>query len=376
MSDVFRDKDLAPVFDTKAFMLAHTWRCLSDTPAKEKNVLFDKFLTSHQMICDLASTIDLKFADVQEILQSPMHPTSADLEALPAGPTTGWIGYILTLHKRGYRKRHYGGSGTDGTDAGKRRFYNYDHHLMLPAYVAEAIEDGFVITHKGVFCWTESIPPPALQPLARLLFVAVEAAMSYTFWVIRTPNGGDFGMAHLCLWDRLLLDYEGLCSHCALFDGVRGNFDLSAAQLEELTAQRQTLRAERRAITKRQARAEVKANACFVCTLCNTTCSDQNGLDRHKQSPKHLRKEAGENLENFRFKCYPCVYGTDHKKNFRDHTNSDRHDRMCAAQEAQAIKDYDTAVFEAYEFAKAEARFDAGTHHGDMGIEEFDLYRE
>jgi hypothetical protein len=376
MSDVFRDKDLAPVVDTKSFMLAHTSRCLRDTPVNQKIGLYDKVLKDHQVICDLASAIGLKFADVQDVLQSPVNPTSADLEALPDGPTTGWIGYLLTLYKRGCRKRHYGGSGTDAQDAGASRFNAYDNLTRLPKYVGEAIEDGFVITHKGVFCWTESIPPPALQPQARLLFHALEATFSYLFWVMRTPNGGDWGIAHLCLWNRFLFEYDGLCSHPALTEGVGGNFDLSAAELEDLAA----LKARRRKDKKERARSKIKADAHFVCTLCNTICSNQKELDIHNECSKHWKKMADLKLEKFRFKCHTCVYGTDRKSSFTTHMNTDRHARQCATEEAvlteMAIKVYDDAVIEAYELAEAEVEFAVDNHHSDMGIEEYDLFRE
>jgi len=40
-------------------------------------------------------------------------------------------------------------------------------------------------------------------------------------------------MAHICPWDdRKVLESDGSCSHCALNEGLCGNFDLTAEELE------------------------------------------------------------------------------------------------------------------------------------------------
>jgi hypothetical protein len=48
----------------------------------------------------------------------------------------------------------------------------------------------------------------------------------------------DYGMAHICRWDREDLDYDGLCTHCCMNEGVSGNFELSAEQLEALSVEK------------------------------------------------------------------------------------------------------------------------------------------
>jgi hypothetical protein len=48
--------------------------------------------------------------------------------------------------------------------------------------------------------------------LHRLMFVALEATFTYIFWAMRTISK-DYGMAHICLWDRNTLEDDGLCSH-------------------------------------------------------------------------------------------------------------------------------------------------------------------
>jgi hypothetical protein len=48
----------------------------------------------------------------------------------------------------------------------------------------------------------------------------------------------DYGMAHVCLWDRTSLEYDGLCSHCCLNEGTPRDYELSAEQLEALSVEK------------------------------------------------------------------------------------------------------------------------------------------
>jgi hypothetical protein len=82
-----------------------------------------------------------------------------------------------------------------------------------------------------------AIPTAALQPALRLLFMAVEAFFANVFWAMRTPKGGDYGMAQICPWSLDMLDWDGLCSHYALSEDVVGDFDLSPEELETKAAE-------------------------------------------------------------------------------------------------------------------------------------------
>jgi len=87
----------------------------------------------------------------------------------------------------------------------------------------------------------DTIPLASLLPKLRLLFVALEAIFSYIMWAMRTVSK-DYGMAHICLWDRTTLEYEGLCSHCSLNKGIAGDFGLSARALEALAVEKKAAR--------------------------------------------------------------------------------------------------------------------------------------
>ena len=81
------------------------------------------------------------------------------------------------------------------------------------------------------------MPGPTFQPKLRIFFLLLEATFSYAFWTMRTPKN-DYGMSHICLWNREDLEYDGICSHCSLNEGVRGDFSLSPERLEAFAAER------------------------------------------------------------------------------------------------------------------------------------------
>ena len=134
------------------------------------------------------------------------------------------------MEKPSYRPRIYIGSKTSASQVASQRFQQYELGLLLPHYVEAALEEDYKITHKGLLC---CIPKPAaaLVSVNRLLFLALEATFAYVFWAMKTHTG-TYGVSHICLWDRDTLEYDGLCSHSALNEGIRGDFNLIAEQLE------------------------------------------------------------------------------------------------------------------------------------------------
>ncbi|KAI5273605.1 carbamoyl-phosphate synth [Aureobasidium subglaciale] len=336
--------------DTQTFMLALAWRCLEDTPDRQKNAYFGRFLTSCTVLEDISASIGLRFAPaLLETLQSTTPPPPDFVASLPEDPDTGWVIYFLDLFKPGHRRRRYIGSATSSSAGYKARKRNYVTLSMLPQYVEDAINAGFVIIDTGLLCWTPSIPDPAMIPLGRLLFIAMEATFAFAFWTMRTPTGADWGIAHLCPWDRSTLGYTGLCSHPALNEGIHGDFDLTSEELQEMAAQKKIIananslervkryQARNPELTAQRSsdkKAKVKLSAVFSCLLCGTTCSDKAELDVHYATAKHKKKVAGDDLKKYKNRCYPCTYGTNHSRTWNDHCKSKRHATKCAAAKA------------------------------------------
>ena len=106
---------------------------------------------------------------------------------------------------------------------------------VLPSFVRAAFVDGYKLAYKGMLAWSP-IPEARNVPRVRLLFVALEATLGFIFWGMKpTPNY--FHKGSFCPWPWVSFEYQGLCSHNALFDPIRANFDLTPEQLETIAAE-------------------------------------------------------------------------------------------------------------------------------------------
>jgi hypothetical protein len=134
-------------------------------------------------------------------------------------------------------------------------------------------------------------------------------------------------MSECCPWSLDSFPYGGLCSHNALFEDVRGDFDLSADQLEAIAAEakenthlymadyHRTERersAERVNAKQREADARRssklstaqkqkihkdkadrgKASTKYYCAPCGHNSSTPSKLAQHQKSKRHLNKVA------------------------------------------------------------------------------------
>jgi hypothetical protein len=353
-------------------ILLITWTVLSDTPANQKNTLFTQFFTSEAVFGEIAATASLVFApNLLNVLRAAAPPTVQYFKTLPTEISNRWAIYLLVLEKSGCRPRVYIGSGTNTQGGIQARFHQYDILYQLPKYVQIAVDEGYIIAHKGLLCWM-TMPAPALQPMLRLLFLALEATFSYVFWAMKTVTKG-YGMAHICLRDREILDYDGLCSHCCLYEGIRGDFDLSAEQLEASAIQKKETRAEKqtvhnsnyhhkqmetnhdeyleemaervrnhRAQNPEKFRAQERANNArnkdikkYFCKLCKVACQKKSDLDVHLETRSH--KNRASNFATKPHKCFPCSWGTDRLSNMNDHRKSKRHLMNVAASPSSEL---------------------------------------
>ncbi|RYP56555.1 hypothetical protein DL771_011874 [Monosporascus sp. 5C6A] len=294
-----------------------------------KNTLFTLFFTSLEILETTASTSPFSFTPgLFDVVQSTTPPTIQYFKSLPIGTSSRWGIYAIVLEKSGCRPRLYIGSGTSAAGGVSSRLQQYDDGFLVPQLIQAALDDAYTITHKGLLCWIPK-PTAALVPLGRLLFFALEATFTYMFWAMKA-RARDYGMGHICLWDRTTFEYDGCCSHCSLNEGIPGDFDLSAEQLEaqaiEKEQKRLALKAENatnhhykqmqvnydeyigqagmrvarsRANNpgrnqKYQADCVEKAlhEKTFHCGRCNLSFGTKQILRKHERSPKHLRKES------------------------------------------------------------------------------------
>ncbi|PIA93668.1 hypothetical protein CB0940_03846 [Cercospora beticola] len=303
---------------------------LTGTDMAHKNPLFDHYFTSLDSVQAAAQTTGMTFAPgLYELLVGPNLPTVDFFKTLPTNEDflkDIWSCYLLVLYKPGRRFRVYIGSATSFEQGARQRMQQYDNFLLLPRYVAASLDAGFVIIHKGMLCW---IPRPIfiLVPLYRLFIIGFEAVFSYVFWAFKR-RGRDFGLSHICPWDRHSLEYNGLCSHSALDEGIRGDFDLTQEELEALGETREAKRIK--------LKAENATN--WHHKQMETNYSDyMDASVRRVQKSRKLNPKMHADTQRARIKrdiaakkywCDDCSIAFQSKQVYDDHMVSDKHERM------------------------------------------------
>ena len=385
MSSVFDPMDLDDLLspddlDIEDFVLSLTFECLSDTPKSMKNGLYTQHIKKYTDLQQIASDIELLFpGGLDKMLKGKTAPTIPWFMSLPTTPTTGFIVYVLVLIKRGCRPKIYIGSGTSSDYGGEKRFENYDKRVLLPSLVKAALEDGYVIAHKGLLAWTPSLPSEKVAPKTRLLFLALEATFTYNFWALRAYKN-DYGMGHMRLWPRLELEYDGLCTHCCLYEGIRRNFGLSDEQLEEIKAVRyqnylankrcwhhrqmaynysdyrdyQTERQiryraenpevlEREYAKRRLEHDQVREAKTWYCSTCNVSYGEERSFNAHVKTPIHARLLTCDRSDPWF--CHICTYPYNNERGYKLHLKTKRHIDLAAevkdAEEDVAMVDLD-----------------------------------
>jgi hypothetical protein len=351
------------------FIFSATWQCIEDTPVLGKNPLFTWFITSLEDVHLIASGADIHFAPgLAEALGSETPPGADFFMSLPTGGASRWAVYAIVMEKDGCRPRVYVGVATNAVYGAIPRFKLYDNREALPRHVKYSLAEGFDIVQKGLLCWMP-IPTAGMVPMSCLLFYALEATFAYLFWAMKCSLDKDFGMGHMCLWDRAELEYDGLCSHSSLNDGIIGDFELSPEDLELVAIEKErkfrehkkenaynhhykqmatnydhyigashdrvrksrALHPEKHCNAARARGARVvKANT-HHCGRCRKSYSRPAILKEHLKSDAHLRRKDPDEYKNF---CRPCHLGFDYKSNFNRHNKTQGHLLKVAAEES------------------------------------------
>lgn len=299
------------------------WACL--VAPVHKHALFGQIFPMQEVLADAIRTAPLVFCEgLLDAMQASTPPSLDFFAGLPTDCFKRWGIYAIVLQKADARPCVYIGSGTSAIAGVRGRWYDYDRKKNLPRYVKRALDDGYVIKHKGLLLWCP-IPSSAELPTLRLLFLAVEAMFSFYFWTMQSPSK-DYGMPDFCPWSKDMLSYKGLCSHSALWEGVEADFDLTPEQHEEMAAviKEKTrvymaeyhLRVrledpvkdrERHKINEARFREKSydkylakfaryaekqKESKAFFCEICNHASTKPFEHDRHLLSKRHWEKAA------------------------------------------------------------------------------------
>jgi hypothetical protein len=233
----------------------------------------------------------------------------------------------------------------------------------MPKYVWEALNMGYRIKHKGLLV---SCSQPSMVQVAafRCLFVAMEAAFSFHFWAMKSKVK-DYGMAKCTPWARDSFSYEGLCSHNSLLECVKGDFDLTAKQVEELellakekkklnnAKQYQRMRevdlegyrarkrrygatyrinsADKKAANEARYLAKKKEAKTLHCETCGVVCTSQRDLQRHLESRRHKLQVKRKQSGALRFSCRLCDKQFTHQCHLDRHKEGQKHQERVRA---------------------------------------------
>ena len=115
----------------------------------------------------------------------------------------------------------------------------YNRGQWIPSGIRKALKRNYVLVHKGLLCWGD-VPAPHMVPILRVLFVELEATLTFRFWALNIKTEYGLGMRHLCPWEQDMLEYRGLCSHSALLEHPAGHHDIPPAELEVIAVERAT----------------------------------------------------------------------------------------------------------------------------------------
>ena len=328
-----------------------TWSCLSLTAAKLKNPAYAMVLATQVMLEELLSDSLVVFApSLLDILQAKSPPTLSQLKALPTNAENRWGVYLLVLEKphqgsQHYRPKIYIGSGTKFAGGVFTRFRQYDTKVVLPFYLKRALDDGYEITHKGLLCWSP-IPVIGRIYLVRVLLLALESMFSITLWAM-VSRTKDYNMPHICPWKLEDLEYDGLCSHVALIEGIKGEENgltpeqIAAKELEQfrdwdITKRNRCKAAKTKAIKERS----------YACNICNFAFNSTYDLSNHNRTQRHINKAGGitkvlknpdqmvwqqKNRDAKVNHCEICDHSFGTSQQLTVHLNSKRHKNKAAA---------------------------------------------
>lgn len=330
-----------PITEILQLIAILAWTCLNLT-TRGKNPIFDQVLPSISVITELLYSSSIVFCPgLFDILQASTAPTLAQLKSLPTNFSKRWGIYLLTLEKPLCLPKIYIGSGTSAASGVTARLNMYTTGHGLPKYVVEALNNGYIITHKGLLLWAP-IPSAEDVPLLRALFVLLEATFCFVFWAVMSKNDGDFysfGITSLCSWILKDLPYAGLCSHNPLIEKLGADFSLSAEDLAALQKARKRNEAARKLPANQAQFAGNVSSKRFFCAVCNYPAAHKSNLDNHNKSKRHLRKAnpalappparnaniRARNIANKRYHCAICNYAATHQQNLDVHLASEKH---------------------------------------------------
>lgn len=210
----------------------------------------------------------------------------------------------------------------------------------------------------------------------------METSFSIVLWAMYSRTK-DYYMPHICPWSLDTIEYDGCCSHVAIYEIVSGeedgltleqlatkqveldqrrkenhktyyydfkrlNFEEWKARIRRQDAQRDP---EEKTATAKKTKATAIAARRFSCDLCNYVGQDSKDLNKHNATKKHIDKARGvnrivkhpekrvlasANLASRRFFCRICDHPFSTSAKLNIHLATKKHLAKAAAAESRA----------------------------------------
>ncbi|RDL36686.1 Clathrin heavy chain [Venustampulla echinocandica] len=271
------------------YVVGQVWSLLTLTPARRQNPIFNMILSTRDVVEQILADSLLVFAPgLLDVVRSPTPPSVAYFKSLPTDVTKHWAVYLLVLEKPGCGPKIYIGSGTGELRGVVTRFYHYDNKTHLPRYIQHALDDGYMIVHKGLLCWCP-IPTATNRFVVRAIFLAVEAVFSIVLCAMRHQQRHR-GIPSLGPWAREDVQYDGCCTHSSIAEYIPGQTD---ALTPEQTVAKEVEMKHRRLQQKQIYVTNTRDTKKYFCDICQSTFTYSNELVKHKATKKHINNAAG-----------------------------------------------------------------------------------
>lgn len=336
--------------DIQSLMALIIWNCV--TVQSYISPRFWIVLPSQERLSTLVALVSFQFCPgLFDVLKASTAPSLQWMKSLDTTvPKLVWGVYVLVLEKSGRSSLIYIGSGTAANRGVRARLGEHRRGgVASPQLVSKAMHDGYKITHMALLAQCPA-PSPGNIPVFRTVVLALEAALSCVFWAMRSRTKSYGFSASSRLWPRDSFEWNGLCSHNPLCEGMRrvGLDDFTPEQLEEMAAAtkekdrlyqqqyQQALRAnsteefltrqqlnneKQQPGTKARQQAAVE-NQQYHCTVCNVSCRDKASLKRHNATKRHLKKT---NQGDEDFHCAACNLSFRYQSDFNRHQTTKGH---------------------------------------------------
>ena len=257
------------------------------------------------------------------------------------------------LTKSHSKTKLYIGSGSNGAGGLRTRMSDYNCGRRIPQRVGKALENGYVISHKGILAHFPK-PSPADVPRHRALCLALEGIFISLFCTAPVNTGPEISK-----WTRSCVEWDGLNTNSPFREPIIGDLELSAEQLEAIAASRkERIRAQmrerdakypervkewtRRKSAKRKANGKLDASrwarkdsGIHHCDVCDRSFEAPSALRRHNIGLPHLRRAEAAATGISLTDCPLCDFTSKTFQQLRKHKESEKHKRNVAASDGQ-----------------------------------------